>query len=113
MAARKSPEVDKYTYRLMWSEEDYEYVGLCAEFSSLSWLAKSQTSALRGIRKLVGQVVKDLKRRRRKIPEPLALRSYSGRFVVRVPPHVHRMLVMEAAEAKVSLNRWVSQKLSS
>ena len=36
---------DKYTYRVTWSEEDGEYVGLCAEFPSLSWLADTQTAA--------------------------------------------------------------------
>ena len=30
---------DRYTYRVTWSEEDTEYVGLCAEFASLSGLA--------------------------------------------------------------------------
>ena len=32
------PEIDKFTYRIMWSEEDQEFVGLCAEFPSLSWI---------------------------------------------------------------------------
>ena len=27
--------VDHYTYRVTWSAEDGEHVGLCAEFSSL------------------------------------------------------------------------------
>jgi hypothetical protein len=27
---------DRYTYRVTWSDDDNEYVGLCAEFSSLS-----------------------------------------------------------------------------
>ena len=31
-----------YTYRVTWSVEDNEYVGLCAEFPSLSWLAGTQ-----------------------------------------------------------------------
>ena len=43
----------KYTYRVTWSEEDGEYIGLCAEFPSLSWLARTPEAALRGIRKLV------------------------------------------------------------
>ena len=38
---------DKYTYRVTWSEEDQEYVGLCLEFPSLSWLAESQEEALK------------------------------------------------------------------
>jgi len=51
---------DKYTtYRVIWSEEDQEYVGLCLEFPSLSWLAKNQEQALRGIREIVSSVVSD------------------------------------------------------
>ena len=46
---------DKYTYRVTWSEEDQEYVGLCSEFPSLSWLEQDQIAALNGIRKLVSR----------------------------------------------------------
>ena len=51
---------DKYTYRVTWSEEDQEYVGLCLEFPSLSWLAKNQEEALRGIREIVSTVIDDV-----------------------------------------------------
>jgi hypothetical protein len=44
---------DQYTYRVIWSEEDKEYVLLCNEFPSLSWLDKTQDRAFKGIRKLV------------------------------------------------------------
>ena len=37
---------DRYTYRVTWSGDDNEYVGLCAEFPSLSWLAKTPGVAL-------------------------------------------------------------------
>ena len=40
---------NKYTYRVTWSEDDSEYVGLCAEFPSLSWLARTPEAALKGI----------------------------------------------------------------
>jgi predicted HicB family RNase H-like nuclease len=46
------------------------------------------------------------------IPEPLASRKFSGKFMVRVPPDVHRELTVEAAEAGVSLNRLASAKLA-
>jgi len=45
-------------------------------------------------------------------PAPISGRSYSGKFVVRVPPEVHRELAMKAAEEGVSLNRLVSARLS-
>lgn len=103
---------DKYTYRVTWSEEDSEHVGLCAEFPSLSWLAGTPEDALEGIRKVVGEVVQDLRAGNEPVPEPLATKRYSGKFMVRVPPEVHRELAIQAAEAGVSLNRLASAKLS-
>jgi predicted HicB family RNase H-like nuclease len=103
---------DHYTYRVTWSEDDQEYVGLCAEFASLSWLSSSPEAALRGIRSVVADVVADMKRSHEPIPEPLASRKFSGKFMVRVPPDVHRELAVEAAEAGVSINRLATVKLA-
>ena len=103
---------DRYTYRVTWSEEDEEYVGLCAEFPSLSWLSGTPEAALKGIRKVVADVIKDMLESGEAIPEPFASRQYSGKFMVRVPPEVHRKLAVQAAEAGVSLNRLASSKLA-
>jgi len=103
---------DRYTYRVTWSEDDKEYVGLCAEFPSLSWLARTPEAALKGIRKIVAETVKDMLEGGETVPEPIASRHYSGKFMVRVPPEVHRNLAIRAAEAGVSLNRLASSKLS-
>ena len=103
---------DHYTYRITWSEDDNEYVGLCAEFPSLSWLARTPEAALKGIRKVVADIVKDMQETGELVPEPIASRQYSGKFMVRVPPEVHRKLAVQAAEAGVSLNRLASSKLA-
>ena len=103
---------DRYTYRVTWSEDDHEYVGLCAEFPSLSWLSKTPETALKGVRKLDAEVVADMESNDESIPEPIACRQYGGKFMVRVPPDVHRNLAIRAAESGVSLNRVVSSKLS-
>jgi predicted HicB family RNase H-like nuclease len=103
---------DRYTYRVTWSDEDQEYVGLCVEFPSLSWLAKTPEVALKGIREVVADVVKEMRERSETIPQPIASKRYSGKFVVRVPPEVHRNLAIKAAESGVSLNRLASSKLS-
>ena len=103
---------DRYTYRITWSEDDNEYVGLCAEFPSLSWLSSTPEAALKGIRKLVAETVADMESNDEIIPEPIACRQYSGKFIVRVPPDIHRNLAIRAAESGISLNRVVSSKLS-
>jgi predicted HicB family RNase H-like nuclease len=105
--------INHYTYRVTWSQEDSEHVGLCAEFPSLSWLAPTPEKALAGIRRVISEVVVDMQAAGEAIPEALAEKKYSGRFIVRVPSLVHRALATEAAEQGVSINRLVSAKLAT
>jgi hypothetical protein len=103
---------DHYTYRVRWSKEDGEYVGTCAEFPSLSHLDADQGVAWRGIRELVADVVADMQKTGEAVPEPLADRTYSGKFVARIPSELHQMLALQAAEEHISLNRLVSNRLA-
>lgn len=61
---------------------------------------------------MVAEVVADMKKDGEEVPEALAEKRYSGKFLVRIPPDVHRQLAVEAAEAGVSLYRLASAKLS-
>lgn len=106
-------KTDHYSYRVLYSLEDGENVGLCTEFPSLSWLAKDPVEAMKGIRDLVIEVVADMQRNGEKVPAPLAEKHYSGKFGVRLPPEQHRSLAMQAAEQNVSLNRLISAKLAA
>jgi predicted HicB family RNase H-like nuclease len=103
---------EHYTYKVTWSSEDQEFVGLCAEFPSLSYLDENRYTAIEGIINLVKDVVADMEANDERIPEPIAEKTYSGKFQVRIPPEHHRRLAIEAAEQNVSLNRYVSLKLS-
>ena len=104
---------EHYTYRVAWSAEDGSFVGTVAELPSLSWLAETRAEAFEGIQRLVADVIDDLEANGEPVPEALADRAYSGQFIVRVPPEVHRQLVLDAAEQHVSLNRLVSSRLAS
>jgi predicted RNase H-like HicB family nuclease len=53
-------KTDHFTYRVTWSAEDSEYVAICAEFPSLSWLAATPEDALSGIRNVVRGAVCDV-----------------------------------------------------
>jgi predicted HicB family RNase H-like nuclease len=103
---------DRYTYRITWSEEDNEYVGLCVEFPGLSWLETLPEKALKGIRQVVSQAIVDMEASGETMPEPISIKRYSGKFMVRIPPELHRHLALEAAEAGISLNRLASDRLS-
>lgn len=103
---------ERYVYRVEWSDEDGEFVGLCAELPGLSWLAPTRDEALQGIVAAAREAVEILTEDGEAVPAPLSTRQYSGVFKVRVPPEVHRSLVLEAAEQNVSLNRLVTVKLA-
>ena len=61
---------------------------------------------------MVAEIIQDMEENKEIVPEPIACRRYSGKFMVRVPPEVHRNLAIQSAEAEISLNRIVSSKLS-
>lgn len=105
-------KVEHYSYRVIWSNEDEEYVGLCSEFPSLSYLDESQIAALEGINNLVKDIVVDMEANGEKIPTPISEKTYSGKFQVRTTPELHRMLATQAADENVSLNRLINYKLA-
>ncbi len=104
--------IDRYTYRVFWSDEDDEYVALCAEFGLLSHLDDTPEKALTGIRNVVAHAVQLNREEDIPVPEPLSTRRYSGTITLRIPPETHRALAMDAIEAGVSMNRLITERLT-
>lgn len=104
--------MNHYTYRTHWSAEDQAFVGSVAEFPSLSWVADDADAAFAGIRRLVDDVLADMAENGETPPEAIADRSFSGKFMLRIPPEMHRALALEAAEQNVSLNRLAASRLA-
>jgi len=104
---------EHYSYWVIWSAEDEEFVGLCTEFPSLSYLDRTQINALEGITNLVKEILADMEENGETIPEPISEKNYSGKLLLHIPPELHRQLVTEAMEEKISLNRYISNKLAS
>ena len=102
-----------YTFRVIWSAEDQEFVGLCAEFPSLSYLDQDQVVALKGITGLVKDLVNRLESEQEQVPLPISERSYSGSLEIQITPELHRSLAIAAAEQNVDLNRLISDRLQS
>lgn len=80
-------DTDNYTYRVVWSPDDGEHVGLCQEFPSMSWLAPTRDGALAGIRRLVSEVLADMGSVGEEAPAPRTYRS--GPPVGLTPAHHH------------------------
>jgi HicB family len=105
--------MNHYTYRAEWSPDHGEYLGRCVEMPDLlPWSAPTAPEAIAGIERIAAQHVRGVAESAATAPTSLTERSYSGKFLVRTSPALHKRLAIEAAEEGVSLNQWVVQKLS-
>ncbi len=103
--------LDRYTYRVTWSDGDETFVGLCAEFGLLSHLDDTPEKAFSGIRDVVAFAVKALDEDGAPVPELLSTHRYRGAIALRILPETHRAVAMDATEAGVSMNRLAAKRL--
>lgn len=103
---------DRYNYYVKWSSETGEYVGLCTEFPVLVASSLTQQEAFYEILSKVNAHVSNMLAKGLTPPEPLSEREYSGKFMVRIPPSQHRLLVKRAESMGISLNALVNQLLA-
>jgi predicted HicB family RNase H-like nuclease len=104
--------VDKYTYRVEWSEDDRVHIARCLEFPSLAAHGETAGKALAEIEKVVDESIRWMNEEHELVPEPFGLKKYRGNLTVRVPSELHKKLVIQSAEEGVSLNQYILSKIS-
>jgi predicted HicB family RNase H-like nuclease len=104
---------DEYSYRVQYSADDQAFIGLVDEFPGLSAFSDTLEGVIKEIKTVVSEGLRLLTERNEQIPEPLSRREYSGKFVVRLDPALHRQLAIEATRKGLSLNEHVREKLAS
>ena len=104
--------IEKYTYRVEWSEEDQLHIGRCLEFPSLAAHGSTVRCALKEIEKVVEEAIVWMQEENEEIPEPFGLKRYKGNLTLRIPPEVHRNLSIKSAEEGVSVNQYILSKIS-
>ena len=82
-------EQEQYTFRVIWSEEQGRFIGLCDEFPDLSWPASTREDALLLIQMLVKAAS----------TEPRPLSELAGAFPVDEPvPDIHELRRLRGLE---------------
>jgi len=104
--------IEKYTYRVEWSEEDKLHIARCLEFPSLAAHGSTVVGALKEIEKVVEEAIAWMREENEEIPEPFGLKKYKGNLTLRVPVEVHRKLAIKSAEEGVSINKYILSKIS-
>lgn len=95
-----------------WSEEDRCYIGSAPPLIGQCCHGDDEVEVYRQLGVIVDEWVEIFAKEGRPLPE-VAKKDYSGKFVVRVSPEVHKAAVIRAAQQGRSLNSFVEQALES
>jgi predicted RNase H-like HicB family nuclease len=104
--------MNKYSFNILWSEEDGEYVATCPAFPGLSALGETEEEALAEAKVALGLFIKTCEERGIPLPEPEVALGYSGQFRVRLAKQDHRRAAQMAAREGVSLNQFVANAVA-
>lgn len=96
----------------VYQDDESDYLAHFVELPSVSAFAATPEAALNELAEAWAGVQESYKKRGEAIPVAPARREYSGSFNVRIDRRVHRALAIEAAQAGVSLNALVAQRLA-
>ena len=103
--------VEKYTYRVEWSEENGTHIARCTELPSLAAHGERAAEAIIELEKVVLETLKWMEEEGEDIPVALSTRKYKGNLTLRVPSDIHRKLAIESSEQGISINQLILSKL--
>lgn len=102
----------RYLKIVEWSDEDGCFVGRCPGLFFGGCHGRDETKVYRELCQIVEEHVADLLAGREPLPPPTAGKTYSGKFLVRVPPALHQKAALKAQARGESLNQFVAEAIA-
>ncbi len=102
----------RYLKIVEWSDEDRCFVGRCPGLFLGGCHGADETEVYRELCGIVEDHVADLLAKRERLPAATAGKSYSGKFIVRIDPELHRKAALKASFRNESLNQYVANALA-
>ena len=101
----------QYTKFVEWSEEDHCFIGRCPELMAGGVHGTDEARVYAELCQAVEEMLELIHGDGDKWPEP-AGKVFSGKFVLRVQPALHRQLAAKALASDESLNSFCAKKLA-
>jgi hypothetical protein len=95
-----------YTKFVEWSEVDQCLIGRCPEIMAGGVHGNDEARVYAELCQAVEEMIELIHTDGQTMPEPLAAKKFSGKFVLRVEPALHRRLAAKALAAGESLNSY-------
>jgi predicted RNase H-like HicB family nuclease len=104
--------MNKYSFTILWSDEDKGYIATCPEFPGLSAFGENEEQALAEAKIALELFVETYAQEGKALPEPEIVQEYSGQFRVRLPKSLHQRIAQMAKNDNTSLNQFVVDALA-
>ncbi len=101
-----------YAKVVEWSDEHQCFIGRCPEIMLGGVHGNDEAKVYAELSQAVEEMIELIHTDGGQPPEPLAGKKFSGKFIVRVEPALHRRLVAKALAAGESLNNFCAKKLA-
>src|SRR5271157_3412707 len=101
----------RYAKFVEWSDEDRCFIGRCPELALGGVHGSDEAKVYAELCQAVEEWIVLLHKDGAPLPGPLAAKTFSGRFVLRVEPAIHRRLAAKALAAGESLNSYCVKAL--
>lgn len=106
---------DTYLKLVEWSEEEQCYIGSAPPLIGPCCHGDDEAKVYRDLCRIVDEWIAIHEADGRNLPEPLIPpnKEFSGRFLVRIDPSLHKSLAIQSLREGKSLNAFVAEKLTS
>src|SRR5215469_4107006 len=101
----------RYTKFVEWSDEDECFIGRCPEIMGGGVHGADEAKVYAELCHAVEEMIALIHADGHELPEPLTAKKFSGKFVLRVEPALHRRLAAKALAAGESLNSFCARAL--
>lgn len=100
-----------YTKLVEWSKEDRCFVGSAPPLIGPCCHGDDEAAVYAELCRIVEEWIELLESAGKPLPPPTAGEKFSGKFVLRIEPTLHRRLALKAAAAGDSLNAYCAKAL--
>ena len=100
-----------YMKVIEWSDEDGCFIGSAPPLIGQCCHGDTEEGVFRQLGIIVSEWIEEMKKEGQTPPEASAGKDYSGKFLVRVSPEIHRAATIRAMQARQSLNAFVESAI--
>ncbi len=112
MKKEKAPIRYNFYVESISEDDEPAYMAIVPAFREAMIFGDTMAELEDGIRAFIEFEMDELKKAGKPIPSPDRKSKYTGKLILRIDPHLHEKLALQSKARRMSLNKYIHQKLN-